>query len=266
MPQHPYFDLELLDDATLNQFLPAPIVTRHTLHEWPLSYVERLSCRDGSHHIYKSQRPPSVESDVYRTVTASHLLPATIIQTHQLLLPFIEATPIHDGASTAAYIRSAIASMPPQMPVYRTLDTIDAWDTLMHQTISTLQNLIQNTTFVHLTLADITQIEAIAHTPDIHALWQGEIGIVHGDVMRGNIINTPHQTYIIDWQRPMYAPTVIDAWMLEQTLQLPPSAPPITQVVCMLLEICWLTESATTWYPAGVNHYDQYIARRIQQR
>ncbi|MBM4414251.1 MAG: hypothetical protein FJ040_12505 [Chloroflexi bacterium] len=265
MPPHPYFDLELLDNITLNHYLLAPIETRHIIHEWPLSCVERLTCRDGSQHIYKSQRPPSVESELYSMVTAPHLLPATIIQPHHLLLPFITSTPIHDAAYAVRQIRTAIAAMPVQTPVYRTLDTIDAWETLIDRIVRTLRQLVQATTFVHLTLADIAHIEASAHHPDVLALWQGEIGVVHGDITLANLLNTPHQTYVIDWQRPMYAPTVIDTWMLERALQLPISTPLATQMLCTILEMCWLTEAATQWFPRGMAHYDAQIAQRAQQ-
>lgn len=264
MPPHPYFDLELLDDTALNHYLPAPITTRHIIHEWPLSCVEHLTCDDGSQHIYKSQRAPSVESDLYSTITAPHLLPATIIQPHHLLLPFIASRPIHDAASVAIQVRTAIATMPAQTPVYRTLDTLSAWERLIDRTMSTLRQLVQATTFVHLTLADIAHIEASAHHPDALALWQGEIGVVHGDLSLANLLNTPHQTYVIDWQRPMYAPTVIDAWMLERALQLPTRTPPMTQQLCTILEMCWLTDAATQWFTPGVAHYDAQIAQRAQ--
>jgi hypothetical protein len=268
MPPHPYFDLELLDDNTLNHYLPTPMIARRTIHEWPLSCVQQITCQDATQHIYKSQRAPSVESDIYSMVTAPHILPATIIQQHHLLLPFIVATPIpiDDGERIAAYIRTAIATMPAQMPVYRMLDTVRAWQALIDQTISTLRQLVNTATFTHLTHNDIAYIEARAHHPDIYALWQGEIGVVHGDLMRANLVHSPQQIYVIDWQRPMYAPTVIDAWMLEQALQLPIRTPPMTQMLCTILEICWLTESATQWNPAGTNHYDKYMAMRVQQR
>ncbi|MEY3989368.1 MAG: hypothetical protein RI985_449 [Chloroflexota bacterium] len=48
MPLRPYFELELLDDNSLNHYLPTPIIARRTIHEWPLSCVQHLTCGDGS--------------------------------------------------------------------------------------------------------------------------------------------------------------------------------------------------------------------------
>jgi hypothetical protein len=108
-------------------------------------------------------------------------------------------------------------------------------------------------------------IEEQAHRPNLYALWQGAIGVVHGDLSASNMIHTATQSYVIDWQRPLYAPTVIDRWMIEQAFQLSSTTPPMAGVLCTLLEITWLTESATRWFPAGANHYDGQITALTQQ-
>lgn len=267
MPRHPYFDLALLDDTVLNQYLLAPIVLRQTIHEWPLSCVQRITCDDGSQHIYKSQAPPSVESAVYGTVSAPHLLSATIISNQHLLLPYISATTsLGNHADVVQRVLTHIATMPPHTPVYRTLDTIHTWTTLMDTTCATLRRQIDDTTFSHLTHADVTRIEEWAHHHDLYELWQGSVGVVHGDLSTSNIMHATTQTYVIDWQRPLYAPTVIDRWMIEQALQLQSTTPPMTGVLCTLLEIAWLTEAATRWFPAGASHYDGQITALTHQR
>src|SRR5271169_4810085 len=75
MFQHPYFDLVLHDDAELGNILASAILTRETIHEWPLSCVQRVKTTDGKEVIYKSQSRPSVEPEVYATIQ-SDLLPA----------------------------------------------------------------------------------------------------------------------------------------------------------------------------------------------
>ncbi|MBI3960182.1 MAG: hypothetical protein HY328_15325 [Chloroflexi bacterium] len=47
MVNHPYFDLLLHDDAELAAHLGDAIVERVTLHEWPLSCVQRLTTAQG---------------------------------------------------------------------------------------------------------------------------------------------------------------------------------------------------------------------------
>ena len=46
--RHPYFDLRLHDDQELESHLSTKIVERITLHEWPLSCVQRLTL-EGDH-------------------------------------------------------------------------------------------------------------------------------------------------------------------------------------------------------------------------
>lgn len=267
MPAHPYFDLELLDNTVLHHYVPAPIVTRTTVHEWPLSCVQLLTCQDGSQHIYKSQaHPPSVEAAVYRVNAAPHLVSATIINDHHLILPFVARSPLNQtGEEVLQQILGNIATMSRQTPVYRSLATLEQWHECIHSTTGTLHELVHTQTFHQLTTHDIARINTIAHHVALHALWQGEIGIVHGDLTAANMLHTPTHTYVIDWQRPLYAPTVIDRWMLERTLHLPTTTPPHTKALCTMLEIAWLTDAATRWFPAGVAHYDRQIHALIQQ-
>jgi len=267
MPPHPYFDLELLDDEILHHYLPAPIISRNTIHEWPLSCVQHLTCQDGSQYIYKSQaHPPSVEAAVYRANAAPHLVPATIIDDRQLMLPFVETSPLtHDRTTAMHHILAHIALMSRHTPVYRVIDTVDAWSTLVQSTVTRLHECINTSAFRRLTPQAIMQIDEVAHHTDMLALWHGEIGMVHGDLMSANLLHTPTHTYVIDWQRPLYAPTVIDRLMIERTLQLPTSTPPYTHALCVILEIAWLTDAATRWFPAGMAHYDGQIEELVRQ-
>lgn len=267
MPPHPYFDLELLDDDVLHRYLPAPIITRNTVHEWPLSCVQHLRCQDGSQYIYKSQaHPPSIEAAVYRVNSAPHLLSATIINDTQLILPFVANSPLtRDRKATMDSILGHIAMMSTHTPVYRRLDTLEAWHVLVQSTTHRLHELVHTNTFHRLTLHDIARIDTVAHHAEIHALWHDEIGIVHGDITSANLLHTPTHTYVIDWQRPLYAPTVIDRWMLEHVLHLPPTTPACTPAVCTILEIAWLTDAATRWFPAGMAHYDEQIHALVQR-
>ncbi|MFZ9857828.1 MAG: phosphotransferase [Roseiflexaceae bacterium] len=267
MPRHPYFALDLLDDDQLKPYVSSPIITRQTIHEWPLSCVQRVDCADGTQYIYKSQVQPSVEAAVYRTVRAPHLLPATVINDQHIILPYIASLDqINNHVDIAQGVLAHIATMPPYTPVYRTLDTIHAWSTLMDATVATLWQLVNSATFTHLTRADVTRIVDWAEHRDVYALWRGPIGVVHGDLSASNILHTTDQAYVIDWQRPLYAPTVIDRWMIEQAFQLPSSTPPMTDTLCVLLEIVWLTEAASLWFPAGASHYDRQITALTQMR
>ena len=52
---------------------------RATLHEWPLSCVQRLTTSDGARVIYKSQFGPTVEPQFYAEARSDLLVPARTI-------------------------------------------------------------------------------------------------------------------------------------------------------------------------------------------
>jgi hypothetical protein len=54
MRQHLFFDLVLHDDDELSALLGSPVVDRRTLHEWPLSCVQRVTTAGGGTIIYKT--------------------------------------------------------------------------------------------------------------------------------------------------------------------------------------------------------------------
>jgi hypothetical protein len=75
MRAHAFFaNLLVHTDHELSEALGSGIVERTTIHEWPLSWVQRVVLDDGRTLIYKSQLPPTVESQFYARVS-SRLLP-----------------------------------------------------------------------------------------------------------------------------------------------------------------------------------------------
>lgn len=73
MKKHAFFDLYLHSDAALEANLGRRISERVTLHEWPLSRVERIITTSGS-WVYKTQRPPSLEAAFYDAARSDLLL------------------------------------------------------------------------------------------------------------------------------------------------------------------------------------------------
>src|SRR5262245_44480392 len=61
-------------DAELEAVLGASLLSRVTIHEWPLSRVQRLELADGSVLAYKTQLPPSVELAFYDQASSSLLV------------------------------------------------------------------------------------------------------------------------------------------------------------------------------------------------
>jgi hypothetical protein len=77
--RHEHFALWVEDDAELGALLGSAVVERTTLHEWPLSFVQRLRLADGRRLIYKVQGDPSVEPDFYARARSPLLVAAQAI-------------------------------------------------------------------------------------------------------------------------------------------------------------------------------------------
>ena len=69
--------LKLHTDADLARLLGKPILERETIHEWPLSCVQRVTLEDGERWAYKTQLPPTVEPAFYEAAAnaAAPILP-----------------------------------------------------------------------------------------------------------------------------------------------------------------------------------------------
>src|ERR1700733_2084242 len=61
-------------NSELEQIFHERIVERVTVHEWPLSSVQRITFQSGQRVAYKAQLPPTVEPEFYQRAQSS-LLP-----------------------------------------------------------------------------------------------------------------------------------------------------------------------------------------------
>ncbi|MEO8393559.1 MAG: hypothetical protein ABI700_11270, partial [Chloroflexota bacterium] len=130
MQSHPHFnDLLLHSNAALAELLGVGIVERTTIHEWPLSCVQKLTLADSRRLIYKSQLPPTVEREFYQAASSS-LLPGfqalgKLGDCAILTFDWIEAPLLRDEAySTTALIAhgrgviAEIGAIQGDLPVY----------------------------------------------------------------------------------------------------------------------------------------------------
>lgn len=111
MQTHPIFkDIWLHTDAELADILGAGIVERETIHQWPLSCVQKVCLDGGQKFAYKSQLPPSVEGDFYERASSA-LLPGCRVlgdlgRCHTMTLDWIEAPllrdTVHSGSELVA--------------------------------------------------------------------------------------------------------------------------------------------------------------------
>ena len=110
MQSHPHFpDLLSHTDAALAELLGIAISERKTIHEWPLSLVQKLTLADGISLVYKSQLPPTVEPQFYAAASSALLTDfqslGTLGDCAVMTFDWIDAPLLRDEAySTSALI------------------------------------------------------------------------------------------------------------------------------------------------------------------
>ena len=103
MERHAIFSrICLHSNDELADALGASIAERETIHEWPLSCVQRLVLDGGEKIVYKAQLPPTVEATFYKEAV-SPLLTAHRVLAHSgecitMTLDWIDAPSLRDTA------------------------------------------------------------------------------------------------------------------------------------------------------------------------
>ncbi len=273
MHPHPYFDLLLHDDAELETLLGAPLRERVTLHEWPLSCVQRVTLADGRRWIYKAQREPSVEAQFLARANSS-LLPAarTLWQSETqaaLAWVYLDGAPFDPaGHSEADILRlgrelcAQIAALPADLPVYLDVSSLPRWRRVMKAVLANLAGFIRAGLYTRLQLADVVDLERAAFSPALEKLFQQPARLAHGDLSAENIIILPEGPRVIDWQYPRLAPPGLD-WVIflrSAGLDARRHAAPGALLLRDLLAVHWFSECTRRWFPPGAETYDRQIA------
>jgi len=273
--QHPYFNLRLHDDDELEARLGDEIVERITLHEWPLSCVQRLALAGGRKLIYKSQYGPTVEAEVYARVR-SRLLPwaETLYQAEGhvcTLIEYVDAPIFEDlepsegeAARVAGEVRAEIDALEGELPAYIDVRDRTRWQAYVEAMLGELRTLIAGGAF-HVTTAEMA--DDVAHraaAPAVLAAFDAGCGYVHRDLSADNVLVLPDGYRVIDWQRPIWGPVDLDRVDLLNSLGYDPLRHVDAAVVqvWLILSIGWLTEAKARWFPEGET-YDRQVAELI---
>ena len=274
MHRHPYFDLILHDDDELSALLGSRVVERSTLHEWPLSCVQRMTAADGTPLIYKAQAAPTIEPEFYAEAR-SPLLPGvrTVYRTDRhacMLIEFIDAPRLADLRLSAAEVAQkgravikAMSQIEGQLPVVSDVGSPAAWAAVAESMLGVLHGLVGAG---HFTAVDAEALRAIARTADSESVLgavSAPAGLIHGDLGGGNVFVLGESYRIIDWQYPKRGPADLDLAILLESSGLDPHryVDPGFVSLMVLLRIAWLTECATRWFTPGMQSYDRQIAR-----
>jgi hypothetical protein len=278
MHRHPYFDLWLHETDELGEFLDNAVIGRATLHEWPLSCVQRLTCADGLTFIYKVQAQPTVEPEFYQKASSSLLVASRVLpiagMPAALLLEDVQAGSLEDSAPTSVetfrHVDSILAEIPRiqgEQPAIMDIHTPERWLIYAQSVIEDLTSLVECGPFRKVTRGMVEQITRLSRSSAVFEAIQSDSGYVHGDLCAENILVLENGYKVLDWQRPIRGPIALDRATLLGSLGLNIKdcvKPGVAQLRQLLL-IGWFTQCALRWFPVGAATYDSQIAALIVQ-
>jgi hypothetical protein len=208
-------------DDELAERLGAGIAGRETIHEWPLSCVQRLLLADGRKLIYKSQLPPTVETEFYERAS-SLLLPG-----HRLLnrlgdcatmtLEWIDAPLLRDEARSDAelvdhgkQVVAQIGEIRGELPVYLDIGSVAAWSAVSEVALEKLRKLILDGRFGSTDLDAVERVRRWASSARVVETVTERPRVIHGDLTAEQVFVTADGYRVIDWQRPVLGPPEVD--------------------------------------------------------
>jgi hypothetical protein len=271
--RHQYFDLCLHDDDELAGLVSDGLAERTTLHEWPLSCVQRVTTSDGRQHIYKAQSGPSVEPEFYACARSSLLVGARTVYSHGgyscMLLDPAEGTIVRDQhlreteiTKIGRLVMAQIASIEGTLPAYLDVGSEERWVALVSELARSLRTMCSRGYLRHMTPGQVDALERSALGPSTLEAFR-DTRYAHGDLTATNLFVRPDGFHLIDWQFPKIAPRDLDLATLLESLDVDPldHVDAGTVLAMWVLRIHWFAECATRWFPAGMASYDVQIAR-----
>jgi len=293
MISHPYFDLYLHTDDELSELLGGALAARETLHEWPLSCVQRVTLASGESLIYKAESGPTVEAEFYAAARSPVMLEALTLYRDQryTCLSIAEANGKSLEQITLSEpsaillgraVLSEIAAIEGDVPVYLDVSTWERWQALMSGMLDDLSGLLASHRFTVTRPDDLDALAQAAFSAQVREAYAaaadaGLIGLLHHDLKADNVFINPvwdspdsdpeepilqFETRIIDWQYPQRGLVEIDLTELLASLGYDPRplVHPGVIIAADLLRAHWFCECSTTWFPPGIEVYDPTIA------
>ena len=273
MHQHPYFDLWLHDDAELSALLDSPLVERTTLHEWPLSCVQRIRTADGRSRIYKVQSEPTVEPAFYTRARSPLLVPVCVIEMpgspsvlllEEVVAPRLEEVRLSEARAVEIgnSLLDQIGRMEGDLPFRADISGLSQWMQYVEDMLGDLSALVEMGVFRAVDRALIDRLTRLAESGTVLAAIQSRTGYLHGDLTGDNVFVLPDGFRVIDWQRPIRGPVDIDRAVLLDSLGFDPGRHVPAGVVQLMhmLRIAWCAQCARCWFAPGATTYDAMIA------
>lgn len=279
MDRHEYFDLLLHSDAELNSMLGEQITGRMTLHEWPLSCVQRIALADGRTVIYKAESEPTVEPEFYAQARSPLLVQArTLFRDDRYACLLLEDLPVPrlsdqqmpeaEVLNLGRSLLTQIAAIEGGPPVYLDVSTWEKWQAVMAEMIEGLHGLVASGEYQQCDAVAIRVIERTAQAEEVQAIFARDrdpvsSGLVHGDFRGDNLFRLEDSYRLIDWQRPFAGPAEIDfVHMLDsQGIDPRPHVAPGIMIMERLLLVHWVVACSLRWFLPGIPTYDRVVAQ-----
>ena len=200
------------EDKQLEELLSEKIVSRKKLHQWPLSYVEKVVLKNNSQFVYKSQHSASsVEKEFYSKIKSPFLIYPVYSETYEncdiMILPFLDyptlgKVPEDELEQVVLNINRIIQDFS-DMPVFFDLSSADK-----------LAQIIDKVCIIFEGKGEDQNLAVLKNwlMKKAHVCYDNkQIGNVHGDLTYSNILTeNSGLRYILDWQRPAKAPVMLE--------------------------------------------------------
>ncbi len=273
MERHQYFDLIVHNDAELEILLGRCIRKRETLHDWPLSCVQRLVFSDGSTLIYKASSGPTVEPEFYARVRSPLLVCTQTLYRDEryacmvledVKAPLLEQKELteEEALRIGSDLLAGISQVEGSAPVYLDLSQWESWQAIMESMLQDLQGLVKNGQYQEVDGSSLTAIARCVSSRQVREAYHTPTGLVHNDLRGENIFILSDGYRVIDWQSPILGPTGIDLVRLLVSFGIDPRPYVLPGMIAItdLLLIRWCTECTLVWFPEGTQFYDRTIA------
>ncbi len=280
MQKHPSIPgIWLHTDDELARALGSRIMERKTIHEWPLSCVQRLQLSDGRKLVYKSQLPPTVEAEFYEKAS-SDLLPG-----HGLLeklgdctamtIEWIDAPLLRDVLHNeyeliehGRKLISQISSIGGNPPAYLNIGSASAWSKATDIIFKKLAELVQKKRFPSILPRDVPRLEQWSKSQAVLDAIAKSPGLTHGDLKADQVFVAPGGYRVIDWQRPVVAPPEVDlvCLIVEQGMNPRRHVEAIFVSLFWFLRLHWAVEAQFDLFSdAQWPLFDQWASRAIRE-
>ena len=222
MLKHPSIaGIVLHSDAELTDALGAGIRRRSTIHEWPLSCVQKVELEDGARFAYKSQLPPTVEPTFYEKASSpllpGHRLLEAVGDCQTMVIDWIDAPALHDVLNGAddllargRDIVAAIGGIAGELPFYLDVSTADAWTGEVEIALGKTTKLIHDGRFPSIDTDMVRRVRAWATDPQVVDRLTRDTRIVNSDLRTDQVLVTADGYRVLDWQRPVLATPDLD--------------------------------------------------------